>query len=478
MISTNSLEYSQHETLFKLGGPPALEDMTVQHLKCTGHNPTTLPIRVYETHARIALEHGDLDEFHQCAAKLASLHRTPLGIKHGACDEFLAYRLLHFGLLIGDKSAIEKAESIKEAGSFLRVAAGGPSTYPCSISGLGEGDTGLLRTKSALALNGPRAMVAKLHWVTSQADATRDGGGIDKSSPPKKKKEKKAKRFVDHGKHVGKGNSSETGQKKGGDTKRISGQRTAAFDALTSLSFNAKRVQADSAAAAAAATSSSTRCATHALAVLHAYRAGNYARFFDLYRNAPAMSAYLMDFLVVRCRNLAYRRILKAYSAPTSSAGAAPMSAPPSYCLASTLLAKEKPKKPKKKHKKKSKKLDAERCETAATAERCDTYGTRRRLESLPPGGFLRLSFLEKCLAFDDGSNGKDTRGGDEVGCLAFLEEQGGVCVEVGYKSTESDARAHYDTDPLSRVGTLNSQRTHFLALDVAKSRAALARRP
>ena len=38
------------------------QDMTVQHIKCAGARASTLPLRVYETHARMALEHGDLDE--------------------------------------------------------------------------------------------------------------------------------------------------------------------------------------------------------------------------------------------------------------------------------------------------------------------------------------------------------------------------------------------------------------------------------
>ena len=38
------------------------QDMTVQHIKCTGARASTLPLHVYETHARMALEHGDLNE--------------------------------------------------------------------------------------------------------------------------------------------------------------------------------------------------------------------------------------------------------------------------------------------------------------------------------------------------------------------------------------------------------------------------------
>ncbi|CAB1096747.1 unnamed protein product [Ectocarpus sp. CCAP 1310/34] len=51
----------------------------------------------------------------------------------------------------------------------------------------------------------------------------------------------------------------------------------------------------------------------HALGVVKSYHMGDYCTFFRLYFAAPAMSSYLMDFLVMRMRRRAIKTMIKAY---------------------------------------------------------------------------------------------------------------------------------------------------------------------
>ena len=92
------------------------QDLTVQHIK------TDFTVNVYEIHARIALEKGDLGEYNQCQTQLRALYAQSLG---GHPTEFKAYRILYYlhtcnrtdmNDVLADLTAVEKkAPAIKHA---------------------------------------------------------------------------------------------------------------------------------------------------------------------------------------------------------------------------------------------------------------------------------------------------------------------------------------------------------------------------
>ena len=80
--SKNEAPYRYMEEQFK----SIRQDMTVQRIH------SNFIVDVYETHARVAVEASDIDQFNQCQTALVPLYES--GLK-GCAVEFKAYRILY-----------------------------------------------------------------------------------------------------------------------------------------------------------------------------------------------------------------------------------------------------------------------------------------------------------------------------------------------------------------------------------------------
>lgn len=64
---------------------------------------TTFTLKVYQTHARLALANGDIGEFNQCQSRISTLFQNP-SIRESCHEEFTFYRVLYYILTEDDAS--------------------------------------------------------------------------------------------------------------------------------------------------------------------------------------------------------------------------------------------------------------------------------------------------------------------------------------------------------------------------------------
>lgn len=197
------------------------QDMTVQHLR------NNFVLEVYETHSRMLLEHGNLDEFNQCQTTIRSL--TSLTDPNGLGVPKSSTR-----------NEIQKTSSKTSKNGVLLQS---------------EETADEFRAYSLLY------DVVQNSWCDLIVHIASEKGSIDIS-------------------------------------KELYESR------ITKLTHSVPITQGSS--------------VRHALKVVNAIIHDDYLSFFRLYESAPHMSAYLMDYLVRRVRNVAYSRIIAAYR-PTIS---------------------------------------------------------------------------------------------------------------------------------------------------------------
>ena len=214
------------------------QDITVQRIR---HKFT---LEVYETHARILLENGELNEFHQCQSMIRSLTMGPRGPR-GDDDGEDSHDMISSSQEV---SFMPDVSIIDPDGPLIHLKQNNEAADEFRAYGL----------LYALVQNSWSELTRTLSHAASI---------LAESSSP----------------------SSSSSDELSSCT-----EDDEMSDFLRGSSFR------------------------HAIKVVKAVLHNDYQSFFRLYESAPHLSAYLMDFLVLRVRNAGYERMIAAYR-PTLS---------------------------------------------------------------------------------------------------------------------------------------------------------------
>jgi SAC3/GANP family len=223
------------------------QDITVQKSHIPANH--TLLLDVYQTHARILLEHGQLSEFNQCLSNVLQIYDAVPAISNNTTTS---------------SDTIPHSTGSKATMCSVRKAEGEFRAYSILYS-LVQSKTTFLDLNMALR----RRLQQHLLWTQHQQ---RPGVGTIKS----KKKSKKRRR----------------------PSSTITATSTDDSNDPMSRSGMMHRISAEE---------------QHAWDVVHSIYDGQYKRFFILYDTAPHMSPYILDFLLHRVRLHAYHVLISAY---------------------------------------------------------------------------------------------------------------------------------------------------------------------